>query len=155
MMLMTTSKSSAMTSLKNLEDTLNGYFVKKAPFQIPGEIKEILVKVTPWLILIGLVFQLLAFGVSTLLAPFALLGGASSVGLLVSAVSNLLTMVLAVIALPALLKRKKSGWNLLFYASLISLVGSLVSFVSVNLVGTLLMTILSWYVLFQVRSMYK
>lgn len=155
MMLMATSKSSAKTSLNNLEETLNGYFVKKAPFQIPGDVKEIFVKVIPWLIVIGLVFQFLFLGIGTLLAPFALLGGMGSLALLVSGVANILAMVLAVMALPALFKRKKSGWKLMYYTSLISLVGSLVSITSANLMGNLLMVLLSWYVLFQIRSMYK
>ena len=156
MNLMATSKSSATASLANLEETLNGYFVKKAPFQLPMGVKEFIVSFGPWLMLVMLVlslpFVLAAIGLGAFLAPFAILGGANAAALTVGTVFSLVALVLEAMALPGLFKRKKSGWTLLFYSSLVSVVGSLVAF---NLFGAVLNAVIGWYFIFQVRSMYK
>jgi len=153
---MATSKSSANASLSNLEDTLNVYFVKKAPFQLPDGVKEVLVQYGPWVMVVMLVLSLpvllAAIGLGAFLAPFAVLGGANAAAFTVGTVFSLGALVLEVFALPGLFKRKKSGWSLLFYSTLVSIVGSLVA---MNLVGALLSGVVSFYFLFQVRSMYK
>src|SRR3972149_8803715 len=104
----------AENSLGGLETTLNDLFVKKAPFQLPKNVKEILVNFAPWLALIGgilgVIGALTVFGLGSMFGPLALYGGApfatsyfttfaiSSVVLGVSGVINLL-------AFPGLKKR--------------------------------------------------
>ena len=39
-------------SLSKLESTLEEYLVKKAPYQLPADVKEGIVKFGPWIILI-------------------------------------------------------------------------------------------------------
>ena len=55
-------------------------------------------------------------------------------------------------ALPGLFARKLSGWTLLFYARLVSLVANVLSGA---VVSALLVAQISLYVLFQVRLLYK
>lgn len=151
-MLMATTKA----SLSNLEDTLNEYFVKKAPFQLPIGVKEFIVTFGPWFTLVMLVLALpvilAAIGLGAFLAPFAVLGGANAAAFTVGTVFSLVALVLQAMALPGLFKRKKSGWTLLFYSSLVSVAGALVA---LNLVGAVLNALIGWYFIFQVRSMYK
>jgi hypothetical protein len=61
-------------------------------------------------------------------------------------------LVLRAVALPGLFARKMSGWKLLFYAQLVSMLSSLImgAWFSVIIGG-----LISMYVMFQVRSMYK
>lgn len=151
-MLMATTKA----TLSNLEETLNEYFVKKAPFQLPAGVKEFIVAFGPWIMLVLLVLSLpvllAAIGLGAFLAPFAVLGGANAAAFTVGTVFSLVGLVLQAMALPGLFKRKKSGWNLLFYSSLVSVAGALVA---LNLVGAVLNAVIGWYFIFQVRSMYK
>ena len=151
-MLMATTKA----SLSNLEDTLNEYFVKKAPFQLPIGVKEFIVTFGPWFTLVMLVLALpvilAAIGLGAFLAPFAVLGGANAAAFTVGTVFSLVALVLQAMALPGLFKRKKSGWTLLFYSSLVSVAGALVA---LNLVGAVLNALIGWYFIFQVRSLYK
>lgn len=152
-MLMATQQKA---SLANLEATLNEYFVKKAPFQLPDGVKEVLVQYGPWVMVVMLVLSLpvllAAIGLGAFLAPFAVLGGANAAAFTVGTLFSLASLVFEVVALPGLFKRKKSGWNLLFYSNLVSIAGSVVA---LNVVGALLTAVISFYFLFQVRSMYK
>ncbi|MGB2731857.1 MAG: chromate transporter, partial [Microgenomates group bacterium] len=103
-------------------------------------------------LVLALPVLLAAIGLGAFLAPFAVLGGANAAAFTVGTVFSLATLVLEALALPGLFKRKKSGWNMLFYSSLVSVAGSLVA---LNLVGAVLNAVIGWYFIFQVRSMYK
>ncbi|MEK7070618.1 MAG: chromate transporter [Patescibacteria group bacterium] len=144
-------------SLSKLEDTLNEYFVKKAPFQLPDGVKDFIVSFGPWITLIVLITTLpiilVALGLSAVLTPFALLAGPSTAaGWGLGTILILAVIVLEAFALPGLFKRKKSGWNLIFYASLVSVISSVVS---LNLLGAVINAVIGWYFLFQIRSHYK
>lgn len=151
MMLMATNNS-----LANLETSLSEYFVKKAPFQLPVGVKEFIVAFGPWFSLVSLVLALpvvlAAIGLGAFLAPFAVMGGGNAAAFTLGTVFSLVSLVLQAMALPGLFKRKKTGWNFLFYSSLVSVAGSLVA---LNLVGAVLNAVIGWYFIFQVRSMYK
>lgn len=144
-------------SLGKFEETLNEWFVKKAPFQLPEGVKQFIVSFGPWITLVLLILTLpivfAAIGLSAVFAPFAFLGGVragTTFGL--TMIFALVYLVLEALALPGLFKRKRSGWNLIFYASILSAVENLVSF---NLGGLVIGTVISWYFLFQIRSYYK
>lgn len=62
-----------------------------------------------------------------------------------------LVVVMKLFALPKLFNKEKVGWNLIFFASLLV---SVLFLVSLNIVGLLLFTLLSLYVLFQIREYY-
>lgn len=149
------SKKSGST-LKQLDDTLDLYLVQKAP-SLPTNIKELIVKISPWLTLIFLVLSLPAvlavLGIGALFTPFSYLGGMNA-GLqyTVSMVILAVTIVLEGLAIPGLFKRSISGWNFLFYSVLVSIISNIVSF---NIGGLILGTIVPLYFLYQVKSYYK
>lgn len=151
----------ADNSLGGLETTLNDLLVKKAPFQLPKNVKEILVNFAPWLALIGgilgVIGALTVFGLGSIFGPLALYGGApfatsyfttfafSSIVLGVSGVIDLL-------AFSGLKKRSIKGWRLLFYGQLVWALAKLISF---DLLGLVLGTVIGLYFLFQVKEYYK
>jgi len=140
-----------------LESTFETYLVNKAPFQLPAGAKEAIVKYGPWITLILLILALpallFAFGLGTLIAPFAFLGGVKAgvnfgLGMIFSAV----ILIIEAIAIPGLFKRAVSSWRLMYYAALLGGVQSLISF---NLGGLIIGTGISLYILFQIKSYYK
>jgi hypothetical protein len=89
-------------------------------------------------------------GLGAVLVPFGAVGYGASFGLL--AIGLVVEIALTVMALPGLFARKMSGWTLLLYARLVSIVAHLLAGAIVSaLVGGLI----SLYVLFQVRPLYK
>jgi hypothetical protein len=142
--------------LTQIESTLDLYFNKKAP-QLPANIKEAIVKYGPYITLVLLVlslpFILGLLGLSALFMPAAALGGARfGLTYMLGVILMLVQLGLEVWALPGLFKRQKSGWDKLFYSSLVSVVYNLVS---MNLFGLIIGAMISFYFLFQVRSYYK
>ena len=141
-----------------LEALLDEYMVKKAPFALPKEVKEFIAKISPYLIIIFAIMAipaiLAALGLTAIVAPFAMLGGhVWGFGATISLVAAIITIVMEVMAVPGLFKRTKASWNLVFYASIVSLVGGIIS---VNgIVGAIIGAIIGWYILFQVKELYK
>ena len=138
---------------KDLIGFLDFYLVKKAPFQLPGEVKEFLVKFGPWIALVLLVLSLpgllLMLGLGTAFMPF---GGVSyGVGFSYLTVVLLAQLVLLGLALPGLFKRKMSAWRLMFYSELVSILFSLLIG---SIVGAILGGLIGLYILFQIRSLY-
>ena len=152
----TTQTTDLKGSLKSLEGTLDLYFGQKAP-AMPTNIKELIVNLAPWLTLIlgllSLPAILFVFGLGTLFAPFSFLGGVRagfnySLSMIVLAIS----VVLEFLAVPGLFKKTRQGWNFVYYSALVSVLYSLVSF---NLGGLIIGALISFYILFQVRTYYK
>lgn len=148
----------AKAHLNKLESILEVYFVKKAP-ALPKGGKEFIVNFAPWLVIVGAVFSIPAIfsliGLTGMInsSPYGSVVAASlgptyylSIILLIGVVA------LELFALPGLFAKKKSGWNLIFYASLLS---ALSSIVSLNILGFIIGTLISLYLLFQVREFYK
>ena len=126
------------------------YLVKKAPFQLPDALKEFIVKFGPWITVVLLILSLpalfIVLGLSVAFVPIGVAYG------LLWSVAFCLHLVLMALALPGLFARKMSGWTLMFYAQVVSVVSSLVSY---QVVGALIFGLISFYILFQVRSLYK
>jgi len=139
---------------KDLVGFLDFYLVKKAPIQLPDNAKEWIVQYGPWITLVILVLTLplllAVLGIGTVLMPFAGVGYATGFGFV--AIGLIIEIGLTVMALPGLFARKLSGWTLLFYARLVSLVANVLSGA---VVSALLVALISLYVLFQVRPLYK
>jgi len=157
-------QNGAQSDIKGLVDQLEAildeYMVKKAPFVLPIGIKEFIVTVSPYLIIIFAIMALpiifAAMGLTAFLTPFAMMGGygygwgfAGIISLIVAVV----TVVMEVMAVPGLFKRTKGSWRLLFYASIVSLIGGILSIYGI--VGAIISAIIGWYILFQVKDMYK
>jgi hypothetical protein len=139
---------------KDIIGFLDFYLVKKAPFQIPDGAREWIVKFGPWitlvLLVISLPFILALLGIGTFLVPFGGLGYATGFGM--AALFLVICVGLEIFALPGLFARKMSGWTLMFYAQIASAVGSLLGG---SIVSGLVGAVISLYILFQVRSLYK
>ena len=138
---------------KDLIGFLDFYLVKKAPFQLPSEVKEFLVKFGPWIALVFLVLSLPALlvmlGIGTAFMPFG--GAVYSVGFTYLTVVLLAQLVLLALALPGLFKRKMSAWRLIFYSELVSIAFSLLSG---SILGAIIGGLIGLYILFQIRPLY-
>jgi hypothetical protein len=138
-----------------LIQSLDGIFGKKAP-QLPASVKAFIVKVAPYVIVIGLIFTVvslfalipLMLGIATL-AAYGAYGSTTSVA--IALVFALITGILEVMALPGLFKKTAHGWNMVFYAQLVSLLGLLLS---LNIIGLIISAVIGFYILFQIRSYY-
>lgn len=156
---MTTQKTDFKTVTKSLEDTLELYLVKKAP-SLPTNAKDVIVSIAPWLTLVFVIIAipaiLLVLGLGTLLMPFGFLGGPTvgfqGMASLLALILTLPSVILEGMAIPGLFARSRQGWNFLFYSTVLSGLYNLVTF---NLSGLIIGTLLSLYLLFQVRSYYK
>jgi len=142
--------------LSDLERLLEEYLLKKAP-TLPEGAKEAIVKFGPWITLILMVLAapvlLAAFGLGTFLAPFTFMGGFNAgFGYMVGLVFSIVVIVLELIALPGLFKREMKSWRLMYYVTLLNAVHNAVT---LNLSGLIIGTLLSMYILFQVREYYK
>lgn len=139
-----------------LEDTLALYLIKKAP-ALPTNIKEAIVQFAPWITLVVLILTLplvlAVLGLGAVVSPFAFLGGVTAgTNFILTLLFSGVSLVLEGFAIPGLFKRSKKAWNLLFYAALL---GGIQNVVTINLGGLLIGTLLSLYLLFQVKEYYK
>lgn len=146
--------------VNQLEAILDEYLVKKAPFTLPDSAKEFIVKVMPYVIIIFAVMAipviLLGLGLSAIFAPLALLAGVVTgssfgVSIFINAAVAVVTLVIELMAVKGLFARTKRGWRLVFYASIIGLVGNILSF---QIINGILGAIIGWYFLFQVKEKY-
>lgn len=141
-------------SVNEIINRLDEWFSKLPA--LPANWKETLVKITPWIALIfgvlGIVFSLMAVGVLTFMAPLVALGGGVGVatGGPIAAVLWLVSSVLLLMAYKGTKDRKASGWRLLFWSEVVSLASSVV-FLSV---GGIFWALVTFYLLFQIRSHY-
>lgn len=166
-----------MSALKSLEKNLNSYLVKQAP-PLPPNAKKALVQYLPWINLVLGLMTLYSVYVIWHWAHLAnnLINYANSVsaaydgpqiisgrltfgiwlGLIVLAVEALLYIA----AFPATRDRKKSGWDLMFYALLVNILyGVVILFTDYGGFGTLIWTLIGsaigLYLLFQIRDSYS
>lgn len=144
---------------------LEGGFGKLPP--LPANVREVLVKIAPWIALIFGVLGVLAivsgvlgllglglFGAS--LAPYGgmAVAGASAFGI-VFLLLSLIPTVLQLLAYPGLKAKKMAGWNYLLYSLVASVVISVVSGGFNSIFGAVVGAAIGLYILFQVKSYYK
>lgn len=158
-----------MEFVKKAEDKLAGIF-KGAP-KLQGNTKESLVKIWPWLALVGAILQALAvltiwrwahnindyyrdIGVNVV-------GNRLTFWIWVSIVVLAAEAVLLFMAFPKLRRREKSGWDLLFLVGLINVLYAVVSLFSdygsgiFSLVWNVFVAAVLFWLLFAVREKYK
>jgi hypothetical protein len=119
---------------------------------LPANVREVLVKIVPWLALvfgiIGVFVGLGALGLS----PVALLGGLeASFNVLVIGLISIVSSVLMLMAYPKLLKKQYKGWELLFWSEIISVVSAILTFSIASILGV----VIGIYLLFQIKGYYK
>jgi hypothetical protein len=165
-----------MSAVKQLENSLEGVFVKSAP-KLPENAKKMLVEWLPWINLV--------IGLLTLAAVYSLwhwahvanslinyanelsvsLGGDKvvssrmSVGIWLAIVVLAVEAVLLLTAFKATLDRKKNGWDLMFYVALLNIAyGLVLVFTDYGTVGNFLWSLLGsaigLYFLFQIKDKY-
>ena len=146
-------------TLTQLEDTLNEYFGKKAP-AMPENIKEIIVKLAPFLAILGVILSLPAVflllglgGLATMMSPFGGMQAMTTIPTMwLSIVLLIPVVVLEILAIPGLFARTKQGWKYMYWAELISIVSSIAQF---NIIGAVIGALIGFYLLFQVKNLYK
>lgn len=152
------------TDFKSFFKTLEGKLDelnKQAP-QLPGNWKEFIVKIAPYLAIIGVIFGIPAvltlLGFGAFFVPMGTIYGVASgrpflgAGYLISVFFLIAVMILEALSISPLFKRSKTGWNYMYYATLLGAVQNLISF---NLTGLVIGTLIGLYLLFQVRGLYK
>ena len=165
-----------MSALQSLENNLEDVFVKKAP-ALPENGKKAIVEWLPWISLIlGLLSLWTAYALwhwahwanqlvdyaNTLSAAYggpAVATDRMSVTIWLGLAVMVVQAVLYIAAFPALRDRKRSGWDLLFYALLVNVVyGVVVLFTDYggvgNLLGSLIGSAIGAYFLVQIRGRY-
>ena len=145
-----------------LEVILEEYLVEKVPFQLPKNVKEIIVKFAPYLAIIGVVMGipgvLALLGAGTILAPLGLVGGIMTgrpflgFGYIVSVVFLGVMILLEGLAIPGLFSRSKKAWTYLYWSALVGVLQNIISF---NVGGLVIGGLISMYFLFQVKEYYK
>src|SRR3989338_9330873 len=116
-MIMSTSFKSY---IKQLEDLLSEYLVKKAP-ALPANVKEAIVRFAPWAVLILFVITLpivlAVFGLSAVFAPLSFLGGITvGTNYILTIILSAVQLVLEAMAIPGLFQKSRGAWNLVFYS---------------------------------------
>lgn len=144
------------------ERELEPFFLRTLP-AFPEGLKEGIAQYGPYVLIVLLIFSFLgllaAFGLTAAFAP-AVVAGDWGVAAIVALATNGITFVLEALAIAPLLKRQKSGWNLLYYAGLISFAGSILSSLFSlpsgfgGIIGALIGAFLTFWILFQIREKY-
>ncbi len=139
--------------LTDLEKKLEEIFVDKIPYQIPNNIKDLIVNYGPYLLAFSLFFQFLnILNVGYFTSYFELMGVKMGLVYQVERLFLLITLIIEAVALPGLFQKKLFSWKLLFYSSLVMVVRGVVVF---DIFGLVISTLLSWYLLFQIKEYYK
>ncbi|TSC79228.1 MAG: Uncharacterized protein G01um101425_728 [Candidatus Peregrinibacteria bacterium Gr01-1014_25] len=133
---------------------------RKAP-HLPPKARQTLVTIAPWLALVFGVLGVLAILSTGMLASMffsftMMLGGMTSIALLIALLASLLSAILELLAVKPLLARRKTGWNLLFYGMLVSTLSFIANAIIGygSLVGVVALVIGYW-LLFEVREEYR
>ncbi|NOS68185.1 MAG: hypothetical protein HOO67_07575 [Candidatus Peribacteraceae bacterium] len=145
-----------------LENALAPIF-EKLP-HLPKEARDTLVVIAPWLALVfgalGLFAVLSALSTLPMLLsmPFAMaaMGGSWYMPMLLAMLICGVSAVLDLLAFKPLSAHKKTGWNLLFYGTLLSVLSSIINMVFgfggfTGLIGA----VIGFWLLFEVRGHYS
>jgi hypothetical protein len=143
-----------MESRLILENELEPIFLGKFP-PFPDNVKELLVQYGPYLILLaailGLLGLLAAFGVGTAAIGVGLASYGNGFNFYVGILLATVMMIMYLMAFSPLRARKRAGWNLMYYALLLSLISSLLQ---LAILSVIIGGVLGFWVLFQIRDKY-
>ncbi|MEK7603312.1 MAG: hypothetical protein AAB459_03660 [Patescibacteria group bacterium] len=166
-----------MEFIKNIEKQLESIF-KGAP-KIPENGRKSIVEIMPWIALVFGILQLLAawalYGLTKVAVGYIELAdqisrayGGSGVGLssgektfiYVGIILVLIDAVILLMAFPKLQQKLKSGWDLLFLASLLNVVYAVASiFMNGRGIGSFILSLIGsaigFWILYQIKDHYK
>lgn len=159
-------------SVAGLEKWVDEIVNKKQPLQLPANVRKWIGDNAWWLVLIGGILSLWSAwgfwqaahvlnGLNELARAYGSTTYATELGPMwyAALIGILLEGVLMLLAVPKLKNHQKSGWNLVFYSSFVSLLVGVVyllvpAYSLGGLIGALIGTAISWFFLFQVRSQF-
>lgn len=145
------AKNSSDTLIATVED-----WFKKLP-NLPKNIQEVIVTITPWIALIfgilGVLGGVAGLGILTAFSPVLVLGGSAySTGTgIISVILGLASSALLLMAFPGTKAKKLKGWNFLFWSEAVSIVSAVIAFS----VGGVVFSLIGFYIIFQIKSYYK
>lgn len=126
--------------------------------QLPASWREFIVKIAPYAAIIGFVLSLPAvlalLGLSAWIGSMGMRSGMYGyVGVgMVAVVFAIANIILLGLSIPGLLRRRADGWKWAYYSALVSGIYAIIRF---DLVGLVVGTGLTLYILFQIRSSYR
>lgn len=150
------AKQSARHTVNKLEAWMAEMF-KNAP-HLPEGGKKWIVDVAPYIALVfgilGVVSLVFASGAGVVVSLVTLGAG---LGVTLHLIISLVAAILFLMAYKGLKARTKSGWNFVFYSSLVSLIGTVVGIVTMYgmNIGGLIGSLIGFYILFEIREYYK
>lgn len=127
---------------------------------LPAGVVKFLVKIAPWMALLGAVLGFITGPIVGLLGSLGSLFSLSPLLLLITAIDVaiiLLVSVLALIAFPLLKERKMKGWILMFWTETlyaVTLITSVLQGTTAGIVYGVGFLLLGYYILFEMRSSY-
>lgn len=143
----------AQSATANIIDTVDEWFAKLP--NLPKNIRDLLVTITPWIALIfgglGVVFGILALVGTSAASPFLAASGMSVGSGIVASVLLLASSALLLAAFPGTKNKRAKGWEFLFWSEVVALVSS----VLVLSLGGLVVNLIGFYLIFQIRSYFK
>lgn len=149
------SSSAPGVNFHNIESQIENFVTKTLP-PLPEKGVEILVQLSPWFAVLGVILGvptiLTLLGVSRAAAYYRLAGIGLGWGYQISNLLFIVQMVLSALAIQGLFARKLSAWRLMYYSAWVSILANLLSG---EVVGMLIGGLLSFYLLFQVKKAYK
>ncbi|MBW7944122.1 hypothetical protein H3C70_01880 [Patescibacteria group bacterium] len=128
---------------------------------LPTAIIDILVKIAPWLALLGGVLGLLAGPLIGVLGSIGSILTLSPYFMFITIVTTVVTLVSSILLLMAfspLRKRAMRGWVFLFWSQMLSAVDIVLSLLqgqTGSIVGGLIGFAIGLYILFEIRASYK
>ena len=151
----TPSTGAPALDLKNLESQMETLFTKSLP-ALPANAVDVLVKIAPWLAVIGVLMGIPAImtllGMSRVASYYRLAGIDLGWGYQASNILYIIQTILTALSIQGLFARKMAAWRLMFYAAWVSVVAGLISG---GVVSMLIGGLISFYLLFQVKKAYK
>jgi len=148
-------KEASSASKQDTMEMLDKWFGSGSSVQLPKDAKDWIARYAWVFALIGAIFQawgvLVLFGLGAIFGPLAAVTGTvsffSAVG--IGALVLGLSAVLLFMAVGGLKAYKRSGWNNAFYAEIVGIIGSLISF---NLLSAVISAVIGFFILFQIRD---
>lgn len=144
-----------MYSKLPLERELEPVFLGKFP-PFSESVKEFVVQYGPYFILIlsilGLFGLLTAFGIGSVISGMGTVSTSFGISFYINILLGIFVLIMYLMAFTPLRARKRSGWNLLYYALLIGIVSNMIQ---LSIIGTLVSGVLGFWILFQIREKYS
>jgi hypothetical protein len=146
------------TKSNDFIDTMGDWFAKFP--ELPKNGRDTLAKIAPILSLIfgilGILVGISGLGVLAFFSPLAVFGGVTGVANygtgFITALFYLVASVLMLASYPGLKAKKYKGWKLLFWSEVVYVVGGLIS---LSIISTIIGALITFYLLFQIKSYFK